>query len=308
MSDVVRSTAHGDKLRALAANAKLPDSDRELVLEQIRVYNEWTASMDSLSLAGSGLLSELVTLLNRYKKKVEHDLIFCSPNDFLYRQKGQLKLDNTILEEFLPRLFDKRLVPGLRTLPSMECGSRGSFAGLSFENPFLSLGNGAVYIKKKDQDFSVGRKHIIRVSLPENESDMFEQEVHVSFFASEVKTNLDKTMFQEAAATAGELKRASPGSKYLLLCEWLDMAPINTRLTAIDEVIVLRKAKRLQSNIRESFSNAGERRKKAQWHSEFLDKHPLSRDGFERFVFHLNECFPEAKQDAEDIVLRRGYF
>ena len=30
--------------------------------------------------------------------------------------------------------------------------------------------------------------------------------IPISYFATEIKTNLDKTMFQEAAATAGELK------------------------------------------------------------------------------------------------------
>ena len=55
-------------------------------------------------------------------------------------------------------------------------------------------------------------------------------------------------MFQEAVTTAGELKRVSLGSRYILLCEWLDMTPVNTKLTAMDEVIVLRRTKRLTSS------------------------------------------------------------
>ena len=308
MINVIRISAHGDKLRALDENIKLPSSDKPRVQSQIRTYESWLESMDSLELEGDALLQALVSQLNAYKKSVEHNLIFCSQEDFLYRQKGQLKLDNTILEEFLPRLFDERLVPGFALLQAMECGPRASFAGLSFESPFTGLANGGVYIKKKDQDFSVTRRHNIRVSCPENEGDVFEQEVHVSFFASEIKTNLDKTMFQEAAATAAELKRVSPGSKYILLCEWLDMTPINTKLTAIDEVIVLRKAKRLASNIRSEFSDAAERRSKQEWYSGFLDQNPLSIDGFMRFVHHLNECFPAHSHDAENIILERGYF
>lgn len=308
MINVIRSTAHGDKLRALEGNDKLPKSDKDRVREQIQIYDSWITSMDSLDLDSDALLEKLVYLLNGYKKSVEYDLIFCSQDDFLYRQKGQLKLDNTILEEFLPRLFDVRLVPGFGVLQCMECGPRASFAGLSFESPFLSLASGGVYIKRKDQDFSVTRKHNIRISCLGNGNDVFEQEVHVSFFASEIKTNLDKTMFQEAAATASELKRASPGSKYILLCEWLDMTPINTKLTAIDEVIVLRKAKRLASNIRSNFSDASSRQGKAKWYSDFLDQNPLSLDAFRRIIFHLNECFPSAEQDAEDVVLGRGYF
>ena len=308
MIDVIRSTAHGDKLRALAANAKLPKSDQVRVQAQILKYNSWVSSMNSLELNGDALLQNLVSLLNEYKKSVEYELIFCSEDAFLYRQKGQLKLDNTILEEFLPRLFDVRLVPGFGTLQCMECGPRASFAGLSFESPFLSLASGGVYLKSKDQDFSVTRKHNIRVSCPGIANDIFEQDIHVSFFACEIKTNLDKTMFQEAAATASELKRASPGSKYVLLCEWLDMTPINTKLTAIDEAIVLRKAKRLGSNVRSNFSNAKSRREQAKWYSKFLDENPLSLDGFRRIIYHLNECFPADEQNAENVVLKRGYF
>ncbi|WP_293152061.1 hypothetical protein [Okeania sp. SIO2C9] len=39
---------------------------------------------------------------NKYKRFIELDLIFDSSENFFYRQKWQLKLDNTILEEFLP--------------------------------------------------------------------------------------------------------------------------------------------------------------------------------------------------------------
>ena len=308
MINITRISAHGDKLRALEENMKLPTSDKAGVQAQIKNYENWVSAMDSLDAEGDELLQALVSLLNDYKNSVEYALIFCSQDDFLYRQKRQLKLDNTILEEFLPRLFDERLVPGFGILKAMECGPRASFAGLSFESPYMSLASGGVYIKKKDQDFSVTRKHNIRVSCSQNNSDAFEQEVYVSFFASEIKTNLDKTMFQEAAATAAELKRVSPGSKYILLCEWLDMTPINTKLTAIDEVIVLRKAKRLASNVRSEFSNVASRKNRRTWYSEFLKENPLSIDGFRRFVFHLNECFPAQEQDAEDVVLERGYF
>lgn len=43
--------------------------------------------------------------LNEYRLWVDVELIFDSEDNFLYRQKGQLKLDNSMLEEFLPRLI-----------------------------------------------------------------------------------------------------------------------------------------------------------------------------------------------------------
>ena len=78
---------------------------------------------------------------------------------------------------------------------------------------------------------------------------------NIAYIAAEIKTNLDKTMFQEAASTAQDVRVSVPGAKYFLLVEWLDMTPISTTGTAIEEVILLRKAKRLPSNIRSSFSS-----------------------------------------------------
>ncbi len=308
MIDVIYAAPHGDKLRALVNNAKLPEADKRRVRTQIDTYEAWISSMNALTEEGDARLAKLVDLLNEYKKSVEFDLIFCAPDDFLYRQKGQLKLDNTILEEFLPRLFDQRLVPGFERQTGLECGPRASFAGLSFDSPLIALSEGGAYIKKKDQDFSVTRKHQITITRQDSHTDRFEEDVHVSYFATEIKTNLDKTMFQEAAATAAELKRATSGSKYILICEWLDMTPINTKLTAMDEVIVLRKSKRLGSNVRSNFSTNHGRLESREMFEKFLDEHPLALDGFRRFIFHLNECFPSEEHDAEDVILQRGYF
>lgn len=115
-------------------------------------------------------------------------------------------------------------------------------------------------------------------------------------------------MFQEAAQTAGELKRAVSGAKYVLMCEYLDMTPINTKLTPIDEVIVLRKAKRLASNVRDAFGTVRGRQTRRQMYADFLAQNPLRLECFERFVSHLKECFPTEAADREDVVLVRGYF
>ncbi len=305
---VAKVRAHGDKLRALLENSKLPRSDRNRVEAAIGKYEAWIHKLENANGEGAELLAKFVGALNEYKKYIELDLIFDADDDFLYRQKGQLKLDNTILEEFLPYLFDVRLVKGLGRLPNVRCGPQSSFAGLSFGSPFMSLSSGGVYLKLKDQDFSVSKAHHIKIFDSMKNDDAFETTFVVSHFATEIKTNLDKTMFQEASQTATELKRAVPGSRYILLCEFLDMTPITTKLTAIDEVIVLRKAKRLASNIRADFSTSEGRKAARQTYDAFLKKNPLKEDSFERFIWHLNECFPEKEEDAEDVVLERGYF
>jgi hypothetical protein len=305
---ITESFAHGDKLRALRVNPKLPQGDQAKVDLTIERYNAWKAALDAVEGTATEILHAYVSLLNEYKRFVELDLIFDSDSDFLYRQKGQLKLDNTILEEFLPRLFDERLVPGFGRIQNILCGPRASFAGLSFDSPLMALSAGGANVKLKDQDFSVTKLHKITITESPAGQDVFSADVAVSYFATEIKTNLDKTMFQEAAQTAGELKRAVSGSKYVLLCEYLDMKPINTKLTPIDEVIVLRKAKRLASNVRENFSTSVGRRNSRARYVEHLDASILKVECFARFIEHLNECFPTERADQEDVVLGRGYF
>ena len=258
--EILRASAHGDKLKALLANNKLPAADRKRVEAAVAKYEGWVQRLSD----AEGNLAALVEALNDYKLYIELELIFDAADDFMYRQKGQLKLDNTVLEEFLPYLFDVRLVPGLARIANLNCGSQSSFAGLSFASPFLPLDAGGAFMKLKDQDFAVSKSHRIMITDDPANGNPFETKFYVSHFATEIKTNLDKTMFQEASATAAELKRSVPGSRYILLCEFLDMTPITTKLTSIDEVIVLRKAKRLASNVRAEFSTVAGRQRARQ--------------------------------------------
>ncbi len=46
----------------------------------------------------SVVINRLVSLLSEYKQFIDLETIFDSESDFLYRQKGQLKLDNTVTE------------------------------------------------------------------------------------------------------------------------------------------------------------------------------------------------------------------
>lgn len=306
--EVIRSTAHGDKLRALLANRKLPGADRVRVERTIDLYETWKRTLASAEGPPDKILQTMVEALSAYKHSVEVELIFDAQEDFLYRQKGQLKLDNTVLEEFIPYLFDVRLVPGLARIPNLSAGPHSSFAGLSFASPFLPLNQGGVSMKLKDQDFAVARSHRISISNDPSSGAFYDRKIYVTHFASEIKTNLDKTMFQEASQTAAELKRAVPGSRYILLCEYLDMTPIATNLTSIDEVIVLRKAKRMGSNLRAEFSTVAGRARHRDAYIAYRTKNALRVECFNRFLQHLNECFPEKEDDAEDVVLERGYF
>lgn len=297
---------HGNKLEALLNNARLPSNDKPRVEDAIKKYNSLKKELSKLS--DENLLENIVKLVNDYKKFIDLELIYNSPNDFLYRQNGQLKLSNSILEEFLVYFLDPRLVPGLANINNLSFGSKSSFSGLSFGGSVQPLGSNGVFLKTKDQDFAISKTHKItieEVSQPENS---FTKVFDVAYFATEIKTNLDKTMFQEASQTANELKLAVTGSIYLLLCEYLDMTPINTKLTSIDEVIILRKAKRLASNIRERFSTHAGRMEYKQDYENFLTNNPLSIDSFKRLIGHLKEAFPETQAISQNKVLERGYF
>lgn len=298
---------HGSKLKALVANSKLAVNDKLRVEQAIEKYENLKIELSSLNSLES-LLEDKVNLINQYKKHVDFELIYNSPNDFLYRQNGQLKLSNSILEEFIPYFIDKRLIPGLTHIVALSYGSKSSFSGLSFGGSIQPLDKGGVFLKVKDQDFALAKKHKITIEEVANSANKFTKDFDVAYFAAEIKTNLDKTMFQEASQTANELKTAVTGSKYLLLCEYLDMTPINTRLTAIDEVIILRQAKRLSSAIRENFSTVKGRQAYASQYEQFLDENPLSVNSFERIISHLKDAFPESLEVDQAAVLKRGYF
>jgi len=249
----------------------------------------------------------MVELLNEYKLKVEVDLIFDSQDNFLYRQKGQLKLDNTILEEFLPRLVHPAVLPEVREL-DVTAGPTTTFSAVHFTSSLeIPQPGGGMSIRTKDQDFAICKKLYLKASHDENFRDAIVKETRVAYVVAEVKTNLDKTMFQEACATANDVKRSVLGGRYFLLCEWLDMTPASTAPTDIDEVLILRKAKRLGSNTRKDFDTSEKRKSRREEYLRFLKSKPLAEDMFERFLTHIRKLIKNEVPVERD-VLQLGYF
>ena len=245
--------------------------------------------------------------LNNYKLSVDLDLVFDSQNDFLYRQKGQLKIDNTVLEEFLPRLVGRVFVDQL-TGRGLIPGPTDAFSQLRFDSNLLNTtAGGSIAVRSKDHDFAMARPLFIKASHLEDFSESQESRTHLAYVAAEIKTNLDKTMFQEASGTAYDLKLALPNSRYFLLCEWLDMTPISAAVTAIEEVIVLRKAKRLSAHIRAQFSTSAGRMANRDEFIKFLTGHPLFPDAFRRFLSHVEVLLGNGDENERD-ALDRGWF
>ena len=299
------STSHGNKLNALFANRKLPECDRRRRDEVLARYANWHAALENQDLCAEDYLENLVAKTNEYKNYIDIDFIFSSEADFLYRQAGQLKLNNSILEECLSYLFDRRLIPGAFSKGNSFGGDYSCYAGFTFGSWNAQSLVDRIQIKTKNQDFSIGKT--VNLFLEDGE---FRDNVslNVAYFATEIKTNLDKTMFQEACATARELKSHVLNSRYYLVCEWIDMTPIDTSTTSIDKVIILRRAQRLASDVRAHFSTVEGRRQYRERYVKHLLDNPLSIDMFKYLVECANQVLPPPTDEEESEVIARGLF
>ena len=302
---------HGEKIVSAIQSNKMPVKDVPRLEMALQRYDEWIEKLKGINAETvDELVEKLVTELNTYKNYIDINLIFDSEEDFLYRQKGQLKLDNTVIEEFMP-IFVKKCVEKVEENCDIEISSQiptfsSVYFASSLSNPNIG---GGINIKTKDQDFSMSRKLYLQSSYdPQfNPEKTVKLETHLGYVLAEMKTNLDKTMFQEASATAHDIKQAVTGAKYYLLCDYLDMTPISTTTTDIDEILILRKAKRISSNIRKEFSTKIWREKWRPWYTEYLMNNPYSVDMFKRFINHI---FSQMSNEEliEESVLEVGYF
>jgi hypothetical protein len=298
---------HFHKLQALLENPQLPETDKPRVHRAIQDYSSWIAELETIAPGAQDAVEQLVEATNRYKRAIELDLIFDSPNNFLYRQKGQLKLDNTILEEFLPHLLYRSL-RGLQE--GFVFGPSKTFAGISFLSSLSQLGVGGLpLIRTKDQDCVVGKPIFVKASFDRGfpSEGTANIESFLGYVCIEIKTNLDKTMFQEAVATSRDLKISVPNALYFLVCEFLDMMPISITSTLIDDVMIVRKTKRMAVSIRQSFKTSEARQLYRDNYAEFLDKSKYYPDVFQRMINKIQSRVDAADPDP-NTVLAQGHF
>jgi len=170
-----------------------------------------------------------------------------------------------------------------------------------------ALPGAGIHVRTKDQDFAIARKLFLRASHDSEFRKAEDVETNIAYIATEIKTNLDKTMFQEACATARDLRIAVPGARYFLMCEWLDMTPVSTAPTDIEQVLLLRGGKRLGSQKRKDFGSPGKRKKHRGTFEAFLKKHPFRADVFERWAADIVGLLGDEEPIEED-VLTAGYF
>lgn len=302
---------HGEKIVAVIESDKVPTSDIPRLKAALAKYDEWIENLKSVDADTlDDLIVKLVGLLNEYKYYIDVDLIFDSTEDFLYRQKGQLKLDNTVIEEFLPIFVKRCLVKNFGSCDIYISSQTPTFSSVYFASSLSTpeIGGG-INIKTKDQDFSMSRTLYIKSSYsPDFKSDeTVTLTTHLGYVLAELKTNLDKTMFQEGSATAHDIKQAVTGAKYYLLCDWLDMTPISTATTDIDEILLTRKAKRINSNVRKAYSTYAGRMKSREQYTKYLQDNPYRPEVFKRFINHIISQM-QNEDLVEESVLDVGYF
>lgn len=290
---------HKEKLLAAIENKKAA-VDKPLLQEAYNAYEQWVRQMNALQSTGDEFLSDLVRLLNEYKNYLEVELIARRGSDFLKRQKGQMKLDNSVIEEFLPYLVSSKLLSNLPQDYELETGSQTSFMSLSFcPSSIQTLNKPQIMIKEKDQDFAIGKSIFYKFSTDESFSanNTTDGKMFLAVFAAECKVNYDKTMFQECAGTAARLKQGCPISKYFALVEYLDMQPEDTRLTSIDNVFLLRKCKRLPYEKRNIYEEVYAQHK----------NNPISFEVMKMFVSEMQNFINATWYDPE-AALTRGAF
>ena len=250
-------TPHKDKLLAAIENPKCEQKDIEILKQALARYEDWVKAVGQVQTTGRQRIIDLTNLLNQYKYALEVELLIKSGSPFLIRQKGQLKLDNSVMEEFLIQIVDPRILDGLPNF-ELEVGPQTAFMSLAFTPANLAAlgGKPPVEVKEKDADFAVGKTIYFKFS-PDPKfaaGKTSEGKLVLAVLAAECKINLDKTMFQEAAGTAARLKQGCPMSRYYILVEYLDMEPEDCRLTAIDNVFLIRHAKRLPFEKRNNYA------------------------------------------------------
>jgi len=294
------NTPHKEKLTAAIVNPKCDSNDVTLLKDALAAYEDWTLKLSKLTTIGRDRIVEMTGLLNSYKDFLEVDLIAKRGSAFIKRQKGQLKLDNSVIEEFLVHLATDKVLSGLPDF-QLEVGPQTAFMSLAFTPASLTAlgGKPAVTLKEKDTDFALGKTiHYQFSTEPTFPTKQTSQgKLVLAVLAAECKVNLDKTMFQEAAGTAARFKQGCPTSRYYLLVEYLDMEPEDCRLTALDNVFLLRHAKRLPFEKRSVYAEVKRKH----------DEAPIDAEVMWRFVQEL-QGFVDAVWYDPRKALQRGSF
>ena len=111
--------------------------------------------------------------------------------------------------------------------------------------------------------------------------------------AIECKTYLDKTMLQDAATAAEQLKHRNPHAIYLVVAEWLKLTDaVNLRKFKIDQIYVLRKQRNTDREFR---------------YDANYEKNPIYSDAVEHMFNTVREFLGSEWEGGITYGLNRGY-
>src|SRR5690606_25424259 len=188
----MEKTPHRDKLLAAISNPKCHE-DVDLLNEALVAYEKWISDTNALTSIGHERVKQMVELLNIYKDFLEVDIIARRGSLFLKRQKGQLKLDNSVIEEFLIKLINPHILVGLPDDFNIETGPQTAFMSLSFMPSSMKSLNERpnVIVKVKDQDFTFGKSIFYKFSSDGsfNADKTTSGKFFLAVLAAEVKVN-----------------------------------------------------------------------------------------------------------------------
>lgn len=209
------------------------------MFEEYYMYIQKNISLNGYS---KEVIFERVSLLNNYYN-------FINQNNFDNVFSSQGKFRSTILEEFMYILFRDLIVEKLSAIEDVnkkiKIGGQRAYTNLYFSGSnFLNfVENPEIGIHQKDQDFAIYRpvKITVENNLPLN--------ANLPVVAIENKTYIDKTMLDGSISTAEKIKAGNPYCLFLIVCENYDVSlTIDPKYSKIDQIYVLRKAKRNAPN------------------------------------------------------------
>lgn len=85
------------------------------------------------------------------------------------------------------------------------------------------------------------------------------------------------------------------------------MTPVSITPTHIDDVLIVRKAKRMSLNVRQEYRSAKERQAHRKEYVEFLESAKYYADVFQRMIDKIQRII-DAADPEPDVVLKKGYF
>lgn len=253
--------------------------------DNCKLANENIISPGIAKNEGDGaVIKRRVELLNEYKN-------FIDQQHYAEKFDSRSNLHSSVLEEFMYYLF-RDLVSEFSK--NALIGKSHTFKDIFFrsDNYRDMLSSPNALVERKDHDFAIG----VRINSIMNCEGSQELENHawdIPAVAIECKTYLDKTMLQDAATGAEQLRYRNPNAIYIVVAEQLKLTEaVNLRKFKIEQIYVLRKQKNTDREFR---------------YKEGYVKNPIYEDVVEHLFDKVRDYLTFDWEGGINFGLNRGY-